>query len=425
MRWLKVLAFIACGPLYAQGVQFNALNKITGSLNPTDFTAVDQNAAPNNPGTATLAQLQSYMLGSTGVWQGATIGVPFGGTGAQFLSGVIKGNGSLAFTTAASSDVISLWTGGCSSSTFLRGDGLCSAPAGSGTVTTTGSPISGNVAAFSSSSAITAATSTNVVNLWTGSCTAATYLRGDGSCATPSGAGTVTSVGIAVPTWLTVTGSPVQNSGTMTITATSGLAGSQFLATPFGSTGAAALRAIVAGDLPLIPLATGVSGVIALANLPTIPISSKVSGTLPAVNGGTGVSNTYTLAITGNNATFAAPTSGNIGTLEVVPSANGSPCIATNYTANLADDGKMLCNAASSAITFTIPANASVAYPIGTTLLFLNPCSLGVMTISINSDTLYLSPTGATGSRTLAACGAATAFKYGTTTWMIFGNGIS
>jgi hypothetical protein len=25
----------------------------------------------------------------------------------------------------------------------------------------------------------------------------------------------------------------------------------------------------------------------------------------------------------------------------------------------------------------------------------------------------------------LAACGAATAFKYGTTTWMIFGNGIS
>ena len=125
MRWLKVLAFIACGPLYAQGVQFNALNKITGSLNPTDFTAVDQNAAPNNPGTATLAQLQSYMLGSTGVWQGATIGVPFGGTGAQFLSGVIKGNGSLAFTTAASSDVISLWTGGCSSSTFLRGDGLC------------------------------------------------------------------------------------------------------------------------------------------------------------------------------------------------------------------------------------------------------------------------------------------------------------
>lgn len=424
MRRLLLLGLLACGPLYAQGVQFNALNKISGSLNPTDFTALDQGVAPNNPGTATLSQLQSYILGSSGVWNGATIGVLNGGTGAQFLSGVIKGNGSLAFTSAASSDVISLWTG-CSSSNYLRGDGLCASPAGSGTVTTTGSPISGNVAAFSSSTAITAATSTNVVNLWTGSCTAATYLRGDGSCATPSGAGTVTSVGVAAPTWLTVTGSPVQNSGTITLTATSGLGGSQFLATPTGSTGAVALRAIVAGDLPLIPLASGVSGVIALANLPTIPLSSKVSGTLPAVNGGTGVSNTYTLTITGNNATFAAPASGNIGTLEVVPSVNGSPCIATNYTAVLSDGGRMLCNAASSAITFTIPANASVAYPIGTTLFYLNPCTLGVVTISINSDTLYLSPTGATGSRTLAACGAATAFKYGTTSWMIFGNGIT
>jgi hypothetical protein len=182
----------------------------------------------------------------------------------------------------------------------------------------------------------------------------------------------------------------------------------------------------VASDLPLIPLASGVSGTLPLTNTPSIPLTSQVSGVLPAANGGTGINNgSNTLTITGNPAKFASPTSGNIGTLEVVPSANGSPCIATNYTANLADDGRMLCNAASSAITFTIPANASVAYPIGTTLLFLNPCSLGVMTISINSDTLYLSPTGATGSRTLAACGAATAFKYGTTTWMIFGNGIS
>jgi hypothetical protein len=173
-------------------------------------------------------------------------------------------------------------------------------------------------------------------------------------------------------------------------------------------------------------LATGVSGTLPSGNLPLIPLNTGVTNVLPSVNGGSGVNNGgRTLTITGGSAVFAAPASGNIGTLEVVPSASGSPCLNVNYTTVLADDGRMLCNSSASAVTFTIAANASVAFPIGTTLLFLNPCSLGVMTISINSDTLYLSPTGATGSRTLAACGAATAFKYGTTTWMIFGNGIS
>lgn len=45
------------------------------------------------------------------------------------LNGVLKGNGS-GFTTAAVSDILGLFSGTCSSTTFLRGDGTCNTPAG-------------------------------------------------------------------------------------------------------------------------------------------------------------------------------------------------------------------------------------------------------------------------------------------------------
>jgi hypothetical protein len=65
--------------------------------------------------------------------------------------------------------------------------------------------------------AIAAATAANVYGLWSGSCSSTTYLRGDGACATPvAGSGTVTSVGASSSGSITITGSPVTTSGTMT-----------------------------------------------------------------------------------------------------------------------------------------------------------------------------------------------------------------
>jgi hypothetical protein len=60
----------------------------------------------------------------------------------------------------------------------------------------------------------TAAVSADIRALWTGTCSAATYMRGDGACATPAGTG-VTSVGLTMPSGLTVTGSPITSSGTL------------------------------------------------------------------------------------------------------------------------------------------------------------------------------------------------------------------
>jgi hypothetical protein len=79
----------------------------------------------------------------------------------------------------------------------------------------------------------------------------------------------------------------------------------------------------------------------------------------------------------------------------------------------LTDAGDVLLHpsADTTARTWTIPANASVAFPIGTVLRFVNQNAAGVLTIAITTDTMRLSPGGTTGSRTLAANGVAEAIK--------------
>jgi hypothetical protein len=62
--------------------------------------------------------------------------------------------------------------------------------------------------------------------------------------------GTVTSVGLTVPSWLTVSGSPVTTSGTLAVSATGGQGGNQFVATPCGSAGGVALRILCSSDFP-------------------------------------------------------------------------------------------------------------------------------------------------------------------------------
>lgn len=84
-------------------------------------------------------------------------------------------------------------------------------------------------------------TTTSSIDMWTGS----SWL----SLAAGS-VGTVTSVGLSVPSWLSVSGTPVTSSGTLAVTAASGQTANLFLATPDGSTGSVSLRAIAAADVP-------------------------------------------------------------------------------------------------------------------------------------------------------------------------------
>lgn len=99
---------------------------------------------------------------------------------------------------------------------------------------------------------------------------------------------------------------------------------------------------------------------------------------------------------------------------------------SADYTAVLADanNGLLHPSADTNNRTFTIPANSSVAYAVGTFLNFAN-LSLNNLTIAITTDTLTLAGSTSTGSRTLSQNGTATAIKVTSTSWVVSGTGLS
>lgn len=99
---------------------------------------------------------------------------------------------------------------------------------------------------------------------------------------------------------------------------------------------------------------------------------------------------------------------------------------SADYTLVAADAGKHILHPAAdaNARTFTIPANASVAFPVGTAVTFVNQTSQ-VVSIAITSDTLTLAGSTTTGTRSLARNGIATAIKVASTSWIISGAGLT
>lgn len=86
--------------------------------------------------------------------------------------------------------------------------------------------------------------------------------------------GTVTSVGLSMPSIFTVSGSPVTTTGTLTATLNT-QAANTFLAAPNGASGTPTFRTIVAADIPTL-------------NQNTTGTASNVTGTVAIANGGTG-----------------------------------------------------------------------------------------------------------------------------------------
>lgn len=96
----------------------------------------------------------------------------------------------------------------------------------------------------------------------------------------------------------------------------------------------------------------------------------------------------------------------------------------SNYTCVLTDANKNILCTTTPGFTVTIPANSSVAYPVGTTLAITNITG-GNISIAITTDSMALAGTTTTGTRTLAHNGEATLHKVTTTAWTIAGAGLS
>jgi len=96
----------------------------------------------------------------------------------------------------------------------------------------------------------------------------------------------------------------------------------------------------------------------------------------------------------------------------------------SNYTLVLADANKHMLHNAGGAITYTIPANATVAFPIGTAITFVNATGAGILTLSFG-DTVQFYPSGGSGNRTVATNGQVTALKIAATVWSVTGVGVT
>lgn len=137
------------------------------------------------------------------------------------------------------------------------------------------------------------------------------------TCSGGGGSGTVTSVGLALPSIFNVTGSPVTLAGTLTGSLATELANSIFAGPSSGGAAIPSFRALTASDIPSIPF-SGITGI--------VPVAQGGTGTAsPAFTAGTGIS------ITGS---FPALTITNTS-----PSSGGTVTSVTATGPNLTSSG--------------------------------------------------------------------------------------
>jgi hypothetical protein len=260
--------------------------------------------------------------------------------------------------------------------------------------------------------------------------------------------GTVTSVA----TGTGLTGGPITTTGTVSV-ATNGITDTLFRqSAAYAVVGRSAsttgnVADITAGSDHQVLRRSGTAlgfGAVALNQ------ANAITGTLPVGNGGTGITSFGTGVATALGANVSGsggialttspslttpvlgtPTSGTLSNCTV----DGTNSVGfrnipqqaqnANYTLVLADSGKHIYKDNTTAYTWTIPANSSVNYPVGTAITFVNGGASGNITIAITSDTMRLAGAGTTGSRTLAGYGVATAIKVASTAWIISGTGLT
>ncbi len=225
----------------------SGVNSVTGTANR--ITIGGTSADPTvDISTSYAGQSSIITLGTigTGTWNGATIGTPYGGTGATTLSGMLKGNGTSAISTAtAGTDY--------SAGTSALGTGLLKSTTGTGALSIA---VAGDFPTLNQNTTGSAATLTTPRSIYGNSFDGSADLT---QTIAPSFGGT----GISSYT----IGDLIYASGTTTLSKL-----------PDVATG----NALISGGVGVAP------------SWGKIGLTTHVSGILPVANGGTGTSTAFT-----------------------------------------------------------------------------------------------------------------------------------
>jgi hypothetical protein len=203
-----------------------------------------------------------------------------------------------------------------------------------------------------------------------------------------------------------------------------------------GSTAWTSLAYQGAGDIEGVTAGTGLSGggtsgtvtvsidTAVTADLTTAQTLTNKTLTTPVISS---ISNSGTVTLPTGSVTLASLTGTETFTNKTLTDAKinlGFDAETASYTAVLANNSQVVTMDNASANTFSIPTNASVAFPIGTQINVLQ-IGAGQTTIqAVTSGTTTIQSTGATAAapKLRVRYSAATCVKAGTDLWYVFGD---